>query len=185
MGIRLAWDGPSKTVVRMALQGNWTIEDFLDSVTQLTVMLDMVGHETDLIIDATRSASAPQGARALSESKKLFSIAGVDRVVLVGPPDYRAMLVQTFGDLYNTPHLTLANTLLEAYERLAINPPAQEKQLDKLAHICDSICRFVFGINGTMHGPIDSSSHGPDDTPGHGVCATDPHGVNRFLATTE
>lgn len=61
MGIHVAWDDDTKTILCHTHDGSWTIEDLHKAITQSIRMLAEVDHPVDQIIDMRTSGPPPAG----------------------------------------------------------------------------------------------------------------------------
>ena len=59
MGIHVEWDNPEKTVIRQSFEGQWTGEEYLESVDEMAVLLKDVDYRVHLIGDMTDSVGIP------------------------------------------------------------------------------------------------------------------------------
>jgi len=99
MPITIRWDDDDPNVLWQVFEGQWTVEDYIQSVDEITQAIKAHPETIDLIGDMTRSGSPPA---------KLLSVAGhLDRTT----PDNRGTVVIVGSGLF-------IKTLLRVVENL-------------------------------------------------------------------
>src|SRR5574341_1447103 len=59
MPIHVSWFDPEQTILLQKLEGNWTIDDFLEVFHRSTDMLNTQDHKVDIIMDMSHSFRPP------------------------------------------------------------------------------------------------------------------------------
>ncbi|GIL13241.1 MAG: hypothetical protein DWB42_10870 [Chloroflexi bacterium] len=121
MGIRIIWDDAAKTIIRHVFEGNWTIEDYYNLISEHQKQLAELKHPVAVINDLRQSGPIPAGigsaikyaARKAPAIEEIKFVVGSDRSV------------KTLIDLINVTagsdvtDLIYVSTIEEAYALIA------------------------------------------------------------------
>ncbi len=121
MGIRIVWDDDAKTIIRHIFEGNWTIEDYYNLLSEHQKQMAEQPHPVAVINDLRESGPVPSGigsavkyaARKAPTNEEIKLLIGSDRSV------------KTLIDLINVTagsdvtDLIYVSTIEEAYTRIA------------------------------------------------------------------
>lgn len=61
MAISLQWENHNRTVVRMILWNEWTVEDYFRKASELIRMIQSQEHDIDILIDLRTGSYIPRG----------------------------------------------------------------------------------------------------------------------------
>src|SRR5262245_50437159 len=72
MPIQVNWDDESKTIIHVNVEGDWTWDEFYQSLDQGGALLDSANHRVDFIVHMENSKTMPMGA--LNHGRKIMTM---------------------------------------------------------------------------------------------------------------
>jgi hypothetical protein len=111
MTVDMAWDDASETIMLCNSQGNWTWEEYHETLSEIVNLFKQVNHRVDLIIMRGEQATMPSGSPMPHFQRALRIMpSNVGLVVLVNTNanGFARALVSMFSKLFVTKnHATL------------------------------------------------------------------------------
>ena len=122
MPILNRWNNPEKTILCQYFEGNWEIDELIDSFAEVMTMLDSVAHPVNVIADLS-SGKTPTGFLPRFSDIRDTTFAyhpNTDRFFLVANSRFIEMMAKTFSHFSKliSGRLFIVNTIEEAYDIL-------------------------------------------------------------------
>lgn len=116
MAIAIRWADITQTVLVIIVEGVWTLEDYYRGFQKATELINQAGHDVTLILDMTRSHTAP--ARFLSTGRFWQEHRSEHLTLIVGASPLIYALAGLMKKLYpeQCERMRFVATLDEAYQ---------------------------------------------------------------------
>jgi hypothetical protein len=123
MAIINRWDNPEKTVIYAFFDGDWEMEDLIDSSAQIKALMDTVHTPVDVIADLSQSGKPPSSFIAHFTEIRHSNFAdhpNANRLYMVGTTKFNEMIAKAFAQFGGLgSRLFIFDTVDDAYQHIS------------------------------------------------------------------
>lgn len=102
MGITVLWDNPEHTIIRFIYNGQWSLDNFYQALSESHQLLDTVTYRVGVIIDMENSKLVPNGVLSHGKNVSMRKHPNLGKSIIVGAGG----LVRTLFDVYRKVYRT-------------------------------------------------------------------------------
>lgn len=102
MGIAVVWDNPEHTIIRYIYNGQWSLDNFYQALSESHQLMDTVDYRVGLIIDMQNSKLVPNGVLSHGKNVSMRNHRNQGKSIIVGAGG----LVRTLFDVYRKVYRT-------------------------------------------------------------------------------